>query len=114
LISIEKLFARFDRAIREAGYIPMSGQIVDASLVSAPKQRNTEGEKKAIKEGRVPEDWTAKPAKLRQKDRDARRTLVFGKARLREDGTRHAVDSEPPWERATATSALRRDAACAA
>jgi transposase, IS5 family len=111
---IEKLFARLDRAIRDAGYIPMTVQIVDASLVSAPKQRNTEGEKKAIKEGRVPEDWTAKPAKLRQKDRDARRTLVFGKARLREDGTRHAVDSEPPWERATATSALRRDAACAA
>jgi IS5 family transposase len=88
--AIEALFARFDRAIREAGYIPMSGQIVDASLVSAPKQRNTDGEKKAIKEGRVPEEWKAKPAKLRQKDRDARWTLVFGKARLREDGTRHA------------------------
>jgi transposase len=88
--AIEALFARFDRAIREAGYIPMSGQIVDASLVPAPKQRNTDEEKKAIKEGRVPEDWTAKPAKLRQKDRDARWTLVFGKARLREDGTRHA------------------------
>lgn len=87
---IEALFARFDRAIREAGYIPMSGQIVDASLVSAPKQRNTDEEKKAVKEGRIPEDWAAKPAKLRQKDRDARWTLVFGKARLREDGTRHA------------------------
>jgi transposase, IS5 family len=88
--AIEALFARFDRAIREAGYIPMSGQIVDASLVSAPKQRNTEGEKKAVKEGRIPEEWKAKPAKLRQKDRDARWTLVFGKARLREDGTKHA------------------------
>lgn len=88
--AIEALFARFDWAIREAGYIPMSGQIVDASLVSAPKQRNTDGEKKAIKEGLIPEDWKANPAKLRQKDRDARWTLVFGKARLREDGTRHA------------------------
>ena len=88
--AIEALFARFDRAIREAGYIPMSGQIVDASLVSAPKQRNTDDEKKSVKEGRVPEEWKAKPAKLRQKDRDARWTLVFGKARLREDGTRHA------------------------
>jgi transposase, IS5 family len=36
--AVEALFARFDRAIREAGYIPMSGQIVDASLVAAPKQ----------------------------------------------------------------------------
>jgi transposase, IS5 family len=88
--AIGALFARFDRAIRDAGYIPMSGQIVDASLVSAPKQRNTDDEKKVIKEGRIPEDWKAKPAKLRQKDRDARWTLVFGKARLREDGTRHA------------------------
>jgi transposase, IS5 family len=88
--AIERLFARFDRAIREAGYIPMSGQIVDASLISAPKQRNTDDEKKAIKAGQVPEDWQAKPAKLRQKDRDARWTLVFGKARLREDGTKHA------------------------
>ncbi len=88
--AIEALFARFDRAIREAGYIPMSGQIVDASLVSAPKQRNTDAEKKTIKEDRIPEDWKANPAKLRQKDRDARWTLVFGKARLREDGTRHA------------------------
>ncbi len=88
--AIEALFARFDRAIREAGYIPMAGQIVDASLVSARKQRNTEAEKAEIKAGRIPEGWQDKPAKLRQKDRDARWTLVFGKARERADGTRHA------------------------
>lgn len=88
--AIEAVFARFDRAIREAGYIPMSGQIVDASLVSAPKQRNTEAEKQDIKAGRVPADWKDHPAKLRQKDCDARWTLVFGKARTREDGTSHA------------------------
>jgi transposase len=87
--TVEGLFARFDRAIREAGYLPMAGQIVDASLVTAPKQRNTEAEKKDVEEGRIPDDWKAHPAKLRQKDRDARWTLVFGKARLREDGTRH-------------------------
>lgn len=88
--AIAALFARFDRAIREAGYIAMSGQIVDASLVSAPKQRNTNAEKKALKEGRVPAAWRDHPAQLRQKDCDARWTLVFGKARKREDGTRHA------------------------
>ena len=85
--AIEVLFARFDRAIREAGYLPMAGQIVDASLVTAPKQRNTEPEKKDVKEGRIPDDWKDHPAKLRQKD--PRWTLVFGKARLRQDGTRH-------------------------
>jgi hypothetical protein len=41
-------------------------------LLNLIVQRNTEDEKKAIKEGRIPEDGTAKPAKLRQKDRDAR------------------------------------------
>ncbi len=88
--AIKALFARFDAAIRSAGYVPMSGQIVDASLVSAPRQRNTATEKAEIKAGRVPPGWQDKPAKLRQKDRDARWTLVFGKARLRADGTRHA------------------------
>ena len=55
--AIKPLFERFDAALRGAGYIAMGGQIVDATLMSAPKQRNTEDEKKAIKEGRVPEEW---------------------------------------------------------
>ena len=93
--AIEALFTRFDLAIRAAGYIPMSGQIVDASLVSAPKQRNPDAEKKDVKEGRIPEGWKEHPAKLRQKDRDARWTLVFGKARERADGTRHADSAIP-------------------
>jgi transposase len=70
--AIEPLFARFDAALRASGYIPMSGQIVDAALVATPKQRNTEDEKKAINEGRILEEWKDRPAKLRQKDRDAR------------------------------------------
>ena len=51
------------------------GQIVDASLVAAPKQRNTEAEKTDVKEGQIPDDWKEQPAKLRQKDRDARWTV---------------------------------------
>lgn len=50
--AIEGLFARFDAALRSSGHIAMSGQIVDASLIAAPKQRNTEAEKQAIREGR--------------------------------------------------------------
>ena len=50
--ALDKLFERLDRAIRDAGYLPMSGQIVDASLVAAPRQRNTEEEKAAIKAGK--------------------------------------------------------------
>jgi len=50
--AIDKLFARFDRLLGEKGYLAMGGQIVDATIVEAPKQRNSEGEKQALKEGR--------------------------------------------------------------
>src|SRR5215213_5061146 len=52
--AIEALFARFDATLRAAGYIAMSDQIVDATLVAAPRQRNTDEEKTEIKEGRIP------------------------------------------------------------
>ena len=74
----------------------MSGQIVDATIVAAPRQRNTEDEKKAIKEGRIPEEWKAKPKKLAQKDRDARWTVKFTKAKTRADGTTPPVDIAIP------------------
>ena len=85
--AIETLFDRFDQAVRAAGYIAMSGQIVDASLIAAPKQRNTDAEKTDIKAGRIPPEWSKTPARLRQKDRDARWTVKFSKAKPRADGT---------------------------
>ena len=94
--AIKPLFDRFDAALREAGYVAMGGQIVDASLIAAPKQRNTEEEKKAVKEGRIPQAWKAQPAKLRQKDRDARWTVKFSKAKARPDGTVPPVDIAIP------------------
>src|SRR5690606_31967420 len=42
---IDALFARFDAALKERGYLAMGGQIIDATVVPAPKQRNTEAEK---------------------------------------------------------------------
>ena len=74
----------------------MSGQIVDASLISAPKQRSTQEEKQAIKEGRIPQEWAKKPAKLAHKDRDARWTVKFTKAKERTDGTKPPVDIAIP------------------
>ena len=94
--AINALFDRFDTALRAAGYIAMSGQIVDASLIAAPRQHNTDDEKKAIKEGRIPDSWRDKPAKLRQKDRDARWTVKFTKAKPREDGSLPSVDLAIP------------------
>ena len=39
--AIGALFERFDATLRQSGYIAMAGQIVDASLIAAPRQRNT-------------------------------------------------------------------------
>jgi IS5 family transposase len=94
--AIQPLFNHFDTVLRASGYIAMSGQIVDASLIAAPRQRNTQEEKKAIKEGRIPEDWKSNPAKLRQKDRDARWTVKFTKAKPKEDGSTPPVDLAIP------------------
>jgi IS5 family transposase len=94
--AIDALFARFDAALREAGFLAMSGQIVDATIVAAPKQRNTIEEKKAIKEGRIPEGWKDKPDKLAQKDRDARWTVKYSKAKPRDDGSLPPVDLAIP------------------
>ena len=85
--AIEVLFARFDAALRAAGFLAMGGQIIDASIVACPKQRNTEEEKREIKAGRIPEAWKDKPAKLAQKDRDARWTVKWSKAKPAEDGS---------------------------
>lgn len=82
--AIEGLFSRFDAALSEAGYIAMSGQIVDSMLVAAPKQCNTDAEKAAIREGKpAAEIWSDEPANARQKDTNARWTVQFGKARPR-------------------------------
>lgn len=82
--AIEKLFARFDAALKDKGYLAMGGQIIDASVVPAPRQRNTQEEKMQIKEGRIPPAWKEKPAKARQKDRDARWTVKYSKAKVKE------------------------------
>ena len=87
--TVKRVMKAFDWQLQKKGYIPMSGQIVDATLVLAPKQRNTEDEKAAVKAGKpAKEIWPDKPNKAVQKDVDARWTLkVGGKIRYRSDGT---------------------------
>lgn len=85
--AIEGLFNRFDAELRGAGYIAMSGQLVDSSLIHAPKQRNKEDEKAAIKAGQSAKDiWPNEPYKAAQKDTDARWTVQTGKAKPSQDG----------------------------
>lgn len=66
----EKLFDQFERVLVESGFAARKGQIVDASIVPAPRQRNSREENAQIKRGEIPEEW--KEAKRRQKDTDAR------------------------------------------
>lgn len=95
--ALDALFTRLDRAITEAGYLPMSGQIIDATLVAAPRQRNTEEEKAKIKAGEsAKEIWKDKPFKARQKDTHARWTVKFSKARPAEDGQKQQIDIAIP------------------
>jgi IS5 family transposase len=71
---IDQLFARFGQHLEAEGYIARGGQIIDATIVSVPKQRNTKEENEAIKAGKTPEGWEKQPAKNAQKDKDARWT----------------------------------------
>ena len=77
---IEKLFDRFDQHLAAKGYMARGGQMVDATIVPVPTQRNSRDENEAVKAGRIPEEWDDKPAKLRQKDRDARWTKKHGRS----------------------------------
>ncbi|MEM7671573.1 MAG: transposase [Pseudomonadota bacterium] len=94
--TLKRVMKAFDWQLRKKGYIPplgdcgqspvgqrMAGQIVDASLVPAPKQRNTEAEKAAIKDGKsTREIWPDEPNKAAQKDTNARWTLKIGQISL--------------------------------
>ena len=71
---IDKLFERFGQHLETEGYIARGGQIIDATIVSVPKQRNTKEENEAIKAGKTPEGWEQQPAKNAQRDKDARWT----------------------------------------
>lgn len=84
--AVTALFARFDQHLKGLGYLAMGGQIVDASIIAAPRQRMTDTERHIVKEGGIPEDWARNPAKLAQKDRDARWTLKRGRRKKGADG----------------------------
>jgi transposase, IS5 family len=71
---VKTLFDRFNRHLDAKGYFARGGQIVDATIVSAPQQHNSREENEAIKAGKTPEGWEEKPAKNAQKDKDARWT----------------------------------------
>ncbi len=86
--TLRRVMKAFDWQLQKKGYLPMSGQIVDATLVPAPKQRNNDAEKEAIRAGKSADEiWPDEPNKAAQKDIDARWTLkIGGKIRFDKDG----------------------------
>ncbi|NIR32069.1 MAG: IS5 family transposase, partial [Desulfuromonadales bacterium] len=73
---MEALFERLLGQIEAAGYAARKGQIVDASLVEVPRQRNTPEENRRIKAGERPE-WPEH--KSRQKDTQARWAFKYAR-----------------------------------
>jgi transposase, IS5 family len=68
-----KVFRKFNHQLDKANLMAKSGQIIDASFVEVPRQRNSRDDNKHIKEeGTHPEQW--RENKKRQKDVDARWT----------------------------------------
>jgi IS5 family transposase len=57
---------------------PVGGQIVDATLVPAPRQHFTKEDKEQLEKDAMPADWS--PPKRRQKDLDATWTSKHGKS----------------------------------
>jgi transposase, IS5 family len=91
---IDKLFERFGQHLEAAGYIARGGQIIDATIVSAPKQRNTKEENEVIKVDKTLEGREKHPAKNAQKDKDARWTK-------RDDESFYGYKTMSAWTRRT-------------
>lgn len=73
----QALFGEMAEQLARKGFIARGGQIIDATLVKAPVQRNSRQENEQVRQGNVPEDWS--DAKRRQKDVDASWTKKNGK-----------------------------------
>ncbi|MFZ5637090.1 MAG: IS5 family transposase [Pseudomonadota bacterium] len=74
----QALFDGVSAQLLKQGFIARGGQIIDATLVPAPKQHNSRGEQALIEQGAMPAQW--RPAKRRQKDLDATWTKKHGKS----------------------------------
>lgn len=75
---VEALFEQFNAYLADQRLHLRGVQLIDASMVPVPKERDTREENAAIKAGQSPTEWEADPAKRRQKDFDARWTVKHG------------------------------------
>ncbi|MDP1609690.1 MAG: IS5 family transposase [Sulfuritalea sp.] len=75
---VDALFEQLNQALVALGVELKSGQIIDATFVPVPIQRNGRETNEIIKSNAVPIEWGKTPAKLAQKDIDARWTKKGG------------------------------------
>ena len=68
----DELFAAYARRLEEKGFITRKGNIVDASFVEVPRQRNRREENQSIKNGELPDGWENDSKHLSHKYLDAR------------------------------------------
>jgi len=89
---IGDISAEVGRQLQRAGFIARGGQIIDASFVDVPRQRNSREENTQIKQGQTPESWSAK--KRAHKDVDARWARKYGQNHF---GYKLHVNSDRRW-----------------
>jgi transposase, IS5 family len=70
--AIQVLFAAYAAELTKAGFLAMGGQIIDAAIVAAPKQRTSEGEKAEIRAGRIPQAWWTSSLRVEGCDQNIR------------------------------------------
>ena len=71
----DALFDAVQRQLQQHGFIARGGQIVDATLVEAPKQHFHKEEKALLEQAATPAGWT--PAQRRQKDTDVNQRAIL-------------------------------------
>jgi IS5 family transposase len=72
------LFEGVSEQLLKKGFIARGGQMINATLVPAPKQKISRKEKEIIDQKATPSDWA--PAQRRQKDTDATWAKTHGKS----------------------------------
>lgn len=77
-VGAKALFEEIDQQLFNHGFLARGGQIIDATLVPAPKQHFTREEKEQLVRGEIPGEWNE--AKRRQKDLDTTWTKKHGKS----------------------------------
>jgi IS5 family transposase len=76
---IGELLAAFNGHLESRGWLTMGGQMIDASIVSVPQQRNRCDANAANKAGETPVGWDEEPARRRHTDADTRWTKKHDK-----------------------------------